>query len=225
MSSINTSTYQHSHQHIDPSTRQHINTINDIPTHQHINTSTQRKIWNLPTGATQIDCILFCRAVKIFGIYRQKQLTVAECCSAAHEKNLNCDAEKILELRPKALYFVSRAEKILEFTNKQKQLKLTAFCYAAQPKLTVCCSARSEIFWNLSAKAIHIDVLPRSTFFLSTNKRCILFSCTDQFLELRRKHCILFSRAANILELQTKALYFVQPRGVKFWNYQQKKLR
>jgi hypothetical protein len=27
------------------------------------------------------------------------------------------------------------------------------------------------------------------------------------------------------LELQTKALYFVQPRGVKFWNYQQKKLR
>jgi hypothetical protein len=43
----------------------------------------QRKNWNLPTEATQINCILFCNAAKDFGMRQQKQLKLTACCSAA----------------------------------------------------------------------------------------------------------------------------------------------
>jgi hypothetical protein len=38
------------------------------------------------TEATQINCILFCRAAKIFGICQPKLLKLAAFCSAAHPK-------------------------------------------------------------------------------------------------------------------------------------------
>jgi diketogulonate reductase-like aldo/keto reductase len=60
------------------------------------------RFWNLPTKATQIDCILVCRATKatqidctlfyytakIFEICQQKQLRLTAFCSAAQQVTL-----------------------------------------------------------------------------------------------------------------------------------------
>jgi hypothetical protein len=43
---------------------------------------------DLPTKATQIDCILFCRTAKSFGIYQQKQPKLTTFCSAEQQKSL-----------------------------------------------------------------------------------------------------------------------------------------
>jgi hypothetical protein len=75
----------------------------------------QRTIWNLPAEATQINCILFCRVAKNFGICQQKQLK---------------STATILKLRPKALYFGLPRSEI--FWNCEQ--KSTAFCSAAQGK-------------------------------------------------------------------------------------------
>jgi hypothetical protein len=43
-------------------------------------------VWNLPTNATTVDCILICHAAKYFRIRQQKQFKLTVFCSAAQRK-------------------------------------------------------------------------------------------------------------------------------------------
>jgi hypothetical protein len=70
-------------------------------------------MWNLPTEATQINCILFCRAVEIFGIYQQKQLKAAFCSTVQ---------PKILKLRTSTVFCPAAQRNFLELRTKTTAL-------------------------------------------------------------------------------------------------------
>jgi hypothetical protein len=80
----------------------------------------------LPT-ATQIECILFDRAAKDFGIYQQKQLKLTVFCFGRAVKYSG-----IRQHKSNSLHFVlPRSENFWNFPT-QKELKLTVFGSAAQ---------------------------------------------------------------------------------------------
>jgi hypothetical protein len=98
----------------------------------------QRNFLGFVNKTTQIDCFVFSRAAKNFGICEQKQLKLTGFFWSAVQR-------KILEFANKTTQFdwilVSRAAKILELVNKttqidwilvNKQLKLTVLCSAGQ---------------------------------------------------------------------------------------------
>jgi hypothetical protein len=158
------------------------------------------KVWNLPTKATQVDC--FRCAARIFGICNSN----GQHFVLPRSENLGICQEKQL----KFTVFCSAAQrKTLGFANKSNSnclyfglprrqifwnLDKTAFCSAAQPK-----------FWNLSTKTTQIDciLLPRIEFFWNLQQKQL--KC-EYFWNLQLKlTAFCFAEQRKFRSLPTKA--------------------
>jgi hypothetical protein len=125
----------------------------------------RRKFWNLPTNTIPTDCILFCREEEE---EEEEELKLTAFRSAVQRK--------LLELRPKVVYFLPRSEsfwnceqkhciylccaaKSFEFANTKNNSKLPVFCSTVQPKVLelrtsiVFTQPRRETFWNGEQKS------------------------------------------------------------------------
>jgi hypothetical protein len=180
------------------------------------------KFRNLPTKATQIDCILFSRAE---GIATKRTVF----CSAAQRRFRNCDQTHCIcsAVQRKKLNLFRRAAKFFGIANQ----KSTPFCSTAQQKDF---ELPTRALHFLQSRSENFGIFPQNQ--LKTD--CILFSRAAKFLEFSTKptqtDCILFCRAAKnsvqapseiFWDLPTKAkLYFVLPCSENFGICQQKQL-
>jgi hypothetical protein len=157
-----------------------------------------QKFRNL-TEATQINCILFCRAAKFFGICQQKQLKLTKSlfCRAAkkfgirQQKQLTllfCRAAKIfLKCEQKHCILFRRAAKILEFTNKSSSNQ-TVFCPAKNFGIFQQKQLKSTVF-----------VLPRRNFWIVNKSRKFYSAAQRKSLDLQTS--TVFCSAAHRSEI------------------------
>jgi hypothetical protein len=112
--------------------------------------SRARKIWNLPTKATQINNILFCCAVKFFGICQQKQLTLSACCSSAQRKFWNCEQKHWFD-QPRSENWNCEQKHCISLAAHRKFWS----CYQKHCIL----SAAKRKFWNSPTKTTQTDCI------------------------------------------------------------------